>query len=122
MKVGSFEKISFCLGIIITSGLYANGDEWSESELQWWNQQQEVFQQNFDNREQKPKSKVHSEFTLNENYWKKIKSYFFPKGIYEGYCVLDAYDTKLPLIITKVRSQNAYSIAVDVNVFPSFVE
>ena len=109
------KRISLCL--LIASNSYADNEDWVQNEVQWWNQQQKSFQKEFDQTSETLQTKTNSEFKLSEKYWEKIKPYFFQNNTYVGYCVLDAYNTKLPLIITKVRSRNAYSIAVDVNVY-----
>lgn len=112
------KKISYCLGLFAFITIYTHAnDDWVQEEIQWWEQQQESFQQDFNQITEKSKLKNTSEFKLTEKYWKTIKPYFFQNDTYVGYCVLDAYDTKLPLIITKVRNKNTYSIAVDVNVY-----
>ena len=92
-------------------------DDWTQGEIQWWEQQQEIFQQEFEPQKEESKQKNTSEFKLTTKYWEKIRPYFFKNNTYQGYCVLDAYNDPLPLIITKVRSKNTYSIAVDVNVY-----
>lgn len=88
--------------------------DWVQQETDWWDHQQQVLSEKIP---QETPKKNKSQFKLTAKYWEKIKPYFFKNNIYVGYCVLDAYNDSLPLIITKVRNKTAYSISVDVNVY-----